>query len=133
MWKNSVVKKHTLDKKAIAASLARRCQLREEMTKCGAFSTQPTLSIGRGEARIATWNSRALFTANVSKRAKRVAYVKAALKNLDVLFIQETHGMLADVYAEFGEFLRLFFVDFSPGVNPATGGVLTFVRKQFKI
>eukprot|EP00973_Karenia_brevis_P027133 3742409-Karenia_brevis.AAC.1 len=42
-----------------------------EMRRCGVFDTCPALRVGGNQCRIGTWNSRALFTANPVKRAKR--------------------------------------------------------------
>eukprot|EP00973_Karenia_brevis_P003554 492966-Karenia_brevis.AAC.1 len=75
------------------------------MMKCGVFSTSPALKVGGGQCRVGTWNSRALFTANPVKRAKRISYIKKALDQLDILFVQKTHGTIADIYAAFPEHL----------------------------
>ena len=93
----------------------------------------PSLSLYSGKLRIAIWNARALFHQSmIERRAAKLSIVKRALPNLDVLFLQETHGSREDIIAEFHEFEQWFDFRFSAGSNPATGGLLIFVRKVLK-
>ena len=83
-----------------------------------------------GRVSFASWNARALFHQSMpERRAAKIAVVRGALHNLDLLVLQEVHGSWEDVVADFHDFMPIFEIMFYEGPSIAIGALLIFSRK----
>ena len=84
-----------------------------------------------GRLRMGFWNARALFVKDkLYKRNQKIQMVRDRLHSHDIFCVQETHGIPEDVVVAFGDFSSDVEWFFNPGVNAATAGTLTFVRRS---